>query len=113
MNHDQLDLVFHAMASQPRRAILDVVRANPGCNLNFVVEQFGYSRIGVMKHIDVLELANLLVSRREGRERLLYFNFVPIQQIHEYWSDEFSRHFSKQLTTLKRKVEAQRGKNDN
>lgn len=105
MNQDQLDLVFHAMASQPRRAIVDVVRANPGCNLNFVVEHFSYSRIGVMKHIDVLEAANLLVSRREGRERLLYFNVVPLQQIHERWSDEFSRHFASQLTKLKQRVE--------
>lgn len=110
MNQDQLDLVFHAMASQPRRAIVDVVRASPGCNLNFVVEQFDYSRIGVMKHIDVLEAANLIVSRREGRERLLYFNVVPLQEIHERWSDEYSRHFAGQLTNLKRKVEQRGGK---
>ena len=110
MNQDQLDLVFHAMASQPRRAIVDVVRANPGCNLNFVAEHFDYSRIGVMKHIDVLEAANLLISRREGRERLLYFNVVPLQQIHERWSDEYSRHFASQLTKLKRNVESSGGK---
>jgi DNA-binding transcriptional ArsR family regulator len=105
MNQDQLDLVFHAMASQPRRAIVDVVCANPGCNVNFVAAHFDYSRIGVMKHIDVLDAANLIISRREGRERLLYFNVVPLQQIHERWSDEFSRYFAGQLTKLKRKVE--------
>ncbi len=105
MNEDQLDLVFHAMASQPRRAIIDVVRASPGCNINFVTARFDYSRIGVMKHISVLEAANLLISQREGRERLLYFNAVPLQQIHERWSDEFSRYFSSQLINLKRKIE--------
>jgi len=106
MNQDQLDLVFHAMASQPRRAIVDVVRENPGCNLNFVAEHFAYSRIGVMKHIDVLDAANLIISQREGRERLLYFNVVPLQQIHERWSDEYSRHFASQLTKLKCSIES-------
>ena len=47
MNEDELDLLFHAMASQPRRAILEVVRNQPGCNLNFVTGHFSFSRIGV------------------------------------------------------------------
>ena len=110
MNEDQLDLVFHALASQPRRAILDTVIAHPGCNLNFVVDRFPYSRIGTMKHIDVLEAANLLISQRQGRERQLWFNAVPIQQIHERWTDEYSRHFAAQLTRLKRKIETTGGK---
>ena len=105
MNEDELDLLFHAMASQPRRAILDVVRNNPGCNMNFVGGHFEFSRIGVMKHIDVLESANLIVSQRSGRERALYFNPVPLQQVHEEWTDQYSRHFAARLTNLKRIVE--------
>ena len=109
MNEDELDLLFHAMASQPRRAILEVVRNNPGCNMNFVTGHFEYSRIGVMKHIDVLESANLIVSQRSGRERVLYFNPVPLQEVHEEWTDQYSRHFAARLTNLKRIVE-RRGK---
>jgi DNA-binding transcriptional ArsR family regulator len=105
MDDDQQDLLFHALASQVRRAILDVVRQHPGCTLGFVAEQFEYSRIGVMKHIDVLEAAGLLVSLREGRERQLHFNAVPIQQVHERWTDTYGRHFSRELTNLKRRVE--------
>ena len=105
MNEDELDLLFHAMASQPRRAILDLVRANPGCNLNFVVGHFDFSRIGVMKHLDVLVAANLLVSQKTGRERSLYFNPVPLQQVHEHWTDHYSRNFAGRLTALKRAVE--------
>lgn len=105
MNEDELDLLFHAMASQPRRAILEVVRGNPGCNLNFVAKHFEFSRIGVMKHVDVLESANLVVSQRSGRERALHFNPVPLQQIHEDWTDQYSRHFAARLTNLKRIVE--------
>ncbi|MBL8519433.1 MAG: helix-turn-helix transcriptional regulator [Betaproteobacteria bacterium] len=105
MDDDQLDLVFHALASQPRREILAAVRGAPGCNVNFISELFDMSRIGVMKHLAVLEAANLIVSEKVGRERQMYFNPVPIQQIHEMWTDEFTRHFSASLTKLKRIIE--------
>ncbi|MEQ1518664.1 MAG: helix-turn-helix transcriptional regulator [Usitatibacteraceae bacterium] len=105
MSEDELDLLFHAMASQPRRAILDLVRSNPGCNLAFVTGHFDFSRIGVMKHLDVLTAANLLVSQKTGRERSLFFNPVPLQEVHEDWTDQYSRHFAGRLTSLKRAVE--------
>lgn len=105
MDDDQLDLVFHALASQPRREILAAVRAAPGCNVNSISERFEMSRIGVMKHLGVLESANLIVSEKVGRERQLYFNPVPIQQIHEMWTDEFTRHFASSLTKLKKIIE--------
>lgn len=107
MDEDQLDLLFHAMASQPRRAILELVRENAGCNLNFVAGHFEFSRIGVMKHLDVLEAANLIISRKNGRDRELYFNPVPLQEVHEHWTDQYSRHFAARLTNLKRVVEQQ------
>ena len=105
MNEDELDLLFHAMASQPRRAILEVIRANPGCNVNFVTEHFSFSRIGVMKHLAVLESANLLISQKNGRDREMFFNAVPLQQVHEHWTDQYSAHFAHRLTTLKRSIE--------
>ncbi len=105
MDEDQLDLVFHALASQPRREILAAVRAAPGCNVNTIAADFAMSRIGVMKHLAVLEAANLIVTEKVGRERQMYFNPVPIQEIHEMWTDEFTRHFSASLTKLKRAIE--------
>ena len=108
MDDDQLDLLFHAMASQPRRAILELVRANPGCNVNFLTGHFSFSRVGVMKHLDVLQAAELVISEKRGRDRALYFNPVPLQQVHEMWTDQYSRFFAGKLTKLKRAVEAGR-----
>jgi predicted transcriptional regulator len=110
MDEDQLDLTFQALASQARREILATIRSNPGCNLQLVASQFEMSRIGVMKHLDVLEAANLIVSDRVGRERLLYFNAIPIQQIYEMWTDDYSRSFAGRLTRLKINVEKERSK---
>ena len=55
----ELDGVFHALAKAPRRRILDVVAASPGCGVNQVAEHFEMSRIGVLKHVNLLEEAGL------------------------------------------------------
>ena len=105
-NHDAQDLVFGALAHRTRREILDVLKACPGCNVNHVAGFFGISRIAVMKHLRVLEDAGLVLSRKEGRARVLHFNPVPIQEIHERWTTEFSQRWASKLTRIKSRVEA-------
>ena len=48
---DQLDAVFFALASEPRRRMLDVLKAEPGCNVNGVCAHFEaeFGRFAVMK----------------------------------------------------------------
>ena len=100
-----MDKVFHALCSASRRKILDVVRNNPGCSVKHVCRHFDMSRIAVMKHLTVLEQANLLISEKSGRARSLYFNTVPIQMIYERWSTEFSALWAGKVTALKYRVE--------
>ncbi|MEM6673239.1 MAG: helix-turn-helix transcriptional regulator [Planctomycetota bacterium] len=106
MNDDAQDRLFAALAHRARRRILDLLKAHPGCNVGYVASFFDVSRVAVMKHLRVLEDAGLVVSRKEGRERLLHFNPVPIQEIHERWTTELSEHWASKLTRIKRKVEA-------
>ncbi len=103
MKPDELDAAFFALASEPRRRMLDWLLAQPGCNVAQLSAHFEgeLSRFGVMKHLQVLERGNLVVSIKEGRERLLWFNPVPIQLIHERWASEYSAYWSAKLTKLK------------
>ena len=89
-----------------RRSQLDVLKERPGCNVNHVASFFDVSRIAVMKHLRVLEEAGLVLSRKEGRARVLHFNPVPIQEIHERWTTEFSQRWASKLTRIKARVEA-------
>ena len=100
-----MNRVFHALASGVRRQILDVVRQSPGCSVKHVCTYFDVSRIAVMKHLNVLEKAGLLISEKQGGRRLLYFNTVPIQMIHERWSDEFNALWASRVTAIKYKLE--------
>lgn len=100
-----MDKVFHALASRPRRDMLDIVRDDPGCSVSDVCRHFDVSRIAVMKHLAVLEEAGLLISEKSGRRRLLYFNTVPIQMIHDRWTSEFSALWAGKLTAFKYSLE--------
>ena len=105
MKPESMDNVFHALASQVRRRMLDIVRSEPGCSVNDVCRHFDVSRIAVMKHLSVLERAGLLISEKEGRKRSLWFNTVPIQMIHERWSSDYSALWAGKLTTFKFDIE--------
>ena len=105
MKPESMDKLFHALASPVRRQIMDIVRNQPGCSVNDVSKPFDVSRIAVMKHLAVLEQAGLIISEKTGRTRRLYFNSVPIQQIHERWTSEYSAYWAGTLTDLKRKLE--------
>ena len=100
---DDLDAVFFALASEPRRRVLDVLKAEPGCNVNRVCEHFDseIGRFAVMKQLATLERAGLVINERNGREKRLWFNPAPIQWIHERWTSEFSAYWSARLTRLK------------
>lgn len=82
--------------------MLDVLKAEPGCNVDRVCEHFDVemTRFAVMKHLAVLEAADLVIAEREGRDKRLWFNAVPIQWIHERWTTEYSAYWSAHLTRL-------------
>ena len=85
--------------------MLDLLRNRPGMTVGELCAHFSMSRIGAMKHLNVLEGARLVVSEPDGRIRRLYLNAVPIQQIHDRWTTEFSAHFARGLTALKRDMD--------
>jgi predicted transcriptional regulator len=108
MKPDSMDAVFQALASEHRRKILDLLRSMPGCSVADVCKYFDMSRIAVMKHIRVLEQADMIISQKKGRTRELYFNVVPIQLIYDRWTTEYSRFWASHATDIKFKAEAKR-----
>jgi len=102
---DEMDAVFAALASEPRRRILDILKKEPGANVNRVCEFFDIGRVAVMKHLASLEHANLVVSERAGRERRLWFNPVPIHMIYDRWTTEFSDYWAGRLARMKYTLE--------
>jgi DNA-binding transcriptional ArsR family regulator/uncharacterized protein YndB with AHSA1/START domain len=70
-----------------------------------VASHFEISRIAVMRHLEVLSAANLVTSRKRGRERWHYLNAVPLERLHERWFDPHARGWASGLLRLQRTVE--------
>jgi predicted transcriptional regulator len=105
---DDMGPVFDALGSPTRREILDIVKNDPGCTVGSVAAEFDTTRIAVMHHIRMLEDAQLLISRKDGRKRRLYHNPVPIQLIYDRWTTEYSSLWASRMADLKYRVEHQK-----
>src|ERR1700746_1328626 len=99
------DAVFRALADASRRQLLDRLHAHNGQTLGDLCEGFVMSRQAVMKHLAVLEEANLVVTKRQGREKLHFINPVPINDIAERWIGKFERPRLRALSDLKDALE--------
>ena len=99
------DLVFKALADPTRRLLLDRLFERDGRTLTELESQLEMTRFGVMKHLRVLEQAGLVVSRRQGREKLHFLNPVPIRQIHDRWIDKYRAREASALLDLKTSLE--------
>ena len=99
------DLVFRALADPTRRYLLDLLFERDGRTLTDLASHLEMTRYGVMKHLGVLEEANLIVSRRAGREKLHHLNPVPIQLIHQRWISKYAAGAVAALVDLKAQLE--------
>jgi DNA-binding transcriptional ArsR family regulator len=106
MTEDEATLVFHALASEPRRRMMDILKARPGMGVGELANEFDVSRIAVMNHVAVLEKAGLVASEQDGRTRRLYLNAMPIQLIHERWTTEYSAQWAGRMSAIKFAAEA-------
>jgi DNA-binding transcriptional ArsR family regulator len=99
------DKVFKALADSSRRLLLDRLREKGGLTLGELCEGYDMSRQAVTKHLDLLEAANLVVTKKQGREKLHFLNPVPIHEIYVRWIGKFERNRLQALHNLKQALE--------
>jgi len=101
------DAVFRALADASRRRLLDRLHRRSGQTLGELCEGHDMTRQAVAKHLAILADANLVSSRRQGREKLHFINPVPINRIAERWVRKFERRRLSALAALKGKLEGE------
>jgi DNA-binding transcriptional ArsR family regulator len=101
-----MDDVFKALADPTRRALLDALFAHDGQTVQALCGLFpAMTRFGVMKHLGVLEAANLIVTQRVGRTKVHHLNTVPIGQIADRWISKYSQPFTRSLVGMAKGLE--------
>jgi DNA-binding transcriptional ArsR family regulator len=83
--------VFEALAAPARRAILDELCARDGqtlfeiCSRLAMKHDLAMTRQAISQHLDVLELAGLIKTKRQGRCKYHYLDKTPLEEIVERW----------------------------
>ena len=82
---------FKALAEPTRRTILDELRARDGqtlfeiCARLATKHRLASSRQAISQHLEVLEVAGLITTRREGRYKFHHLNTKPLRGIVNRW----------------------------
>jgi DNA-binding transcriptional ArsR family regulator/uncharacterized protein YndB with AHSA1/START domain len=101
---DSLDAVWRALADPTRRRLLDLLRDGPRTTGDLCAA-FPVSRFAVMKHLDALEAAGLVLVRRRGRERWNHLNAARLGEAIERWTGPYQALWAASLLNLKRRSE--------
>jgi DNA-binding transcriptional ArsR family regulator len=101
----EIDKVFKALADPSRRELLDRLHAKNGLSLTELCKGLDMARQSVTQHLGLLEDANLISVEWQGREKLHYFNAVPIHAIYERWIRKFEEQRLSALHDFKTKLE--------
>jgi uncharacterized protein YndB with AHSA1/START domain len=99
------DEVFKALADPSRRKLLDVLFEQDGQTLLELQAHLPMTRFGCMKHLQILEEAGLITTRKVGREKHHYLNPVPIQLVYDRWVSKYAQPWTQTLALLKNNLE--------
>lgn len=102
---DKQDRIFRALGHATRREILDLLRAAPRTTGELCAYFDELDRCTVMQHLGVLERADLVAVRNEGRQRWNYLNVLPIKEIHDRWIGRYASRAVDLLARLQRDLE--------
>lgn len=91
--------VYRAVADPHRRMLLDALRDQGDQSLTGLCEGLQITRQAVTKHLAVLEDADLVRVRRQGRERVHTLNAVPLQLM-ATWVTTYSTFWNDRLDAL-------------
>lgn len=99
--------IFRALADPNRRVLLDGLFERDGQTLGDLCRYLPeMTRFGVMKHLAILEEADLVTTRKAGREKRHFLNPVPIRLVHDRWISKFAEPVVGAMSAIKAHLES-------
>jgi len=94
-----LDRTFSALADPTRRALLARLDEAESVTVSELARPFPVSLPAIMKHLDVLSDAGLIVRTKTGRTVACQLSPAPMEQAME-WLARYERYWTEQLDRL-------------
>lgn len=105
----QLDAVFHALADQTRRAMVQRL-AQSACTVTELARPFAMSLAAASKHLRVLESAGLVQRRVEGRQHFCSLDAGTLRTAQD-WLRLYEQHWRDSFDAMDRLIERERKEN--
>ncbi|QNI32971.1 helix-turn-helix transcriptional regulator [Alloacidobacterium dinghuense] len=102
---ERQEAIFKALADYRRREMLDLLRDKPQTTGDICNTFKDLDRCTVMQHLGVLEKAELIIVKREGRHRWNYINPLPIKEIYDRWISRYATYAIDILARMKHDLE--------
>jgi len=103
-----MDNIFKALNDPTRRDLLDALRRRDGQTLTDLEAHLDMTRFGVMKHLKLLEDANLIITKKQGRFKYHYLNAVPLQEVIDRWIEPLlAKPLARGMLNLKTNLEGE------
>ena len=102
---ERQESIFKALADYRRREMLDLLRDKPQTTGDICKHFRDLDRCTVMQHLGVLEKAELIIIKREGRNRWNYINPLPIKEIYDRWISRYATHAIDILARMKQDLD--------
>lgn len=100
------DLIWRALADPLRRQILDELADGPKTTGELTARFDHLCRTAVMKHLEILVQADLVLVTKKGRTRWNCINCIPLAQVCERWLSQHTQRMAKSISQLKKLVES-------
>jgi DNA-binding transcriptional ArsR family regulator len=102
-----LDRAFSALSDPTRRGILERLSTGPA-SISELARPYGISLPGVMKHVRILEEANLVTTHKRGRTRECRLGPGNMDEVTR-WIERYRRYLEHRLDRLEAVIERRKG----
>jgi DNA-binding transcriptional ArsR family regulator len=102
-----LDRTFSALSDPRRRNILERLQRGPA-SISELAQPFGISLPGVMKHVRILEEANLVTTQKRGRTRECRLGPDQMDDVTS-WIEHYREQWERRLDRLEALIEKRKG----
>ncbi len=107
VRYSTLDRTFAALSDPTRRDILDRLAQGPA-TLGELAQPFDMTLPGLMKHVRVLEQAQLVVTEKKGRTRECRLGTEQLDDA-AHWIETYRRRWERRLDRLEGYLERRKG----
>ena len=97
--NERLDRTFAALVDPTRRAILARLEREDGTSISTLARPFVIKLPAVMKHLDVLDDAGLIIRSKAGRTVTVELRHEPMKEAMD-WLSRYERFWSNSLDRL-------------